>query len=62
MSGSQISNIITSRELKAMDVDTEPDKLKYVIRTAGQSGRVEKTDRPGVDVLSFTQGEFFITM
>ena len=57
VSGSTISNIVTSRELKATDEDTEPTKLKYVIRTAPRSGRVERTDTPGVDVLSFTQGE-----
>lgn len=49
-------NVITSHELKVVDEDTSPDKLKYVVRSAPQCGRLEKVSDPGVEVLTFTQG------
>ncbi|KAL4240401.1 Extracellular matrix protein fras1 [Mactra antiquata] len=55
--GSDAGNIITSNELKVVDEDTSPDKLKYVVRQTPQRGRLEKTSNPGVDILTFTQEE-----
>lgn len=54
--GSKAGNIITANELKVVDEDTSPDRLKYVVRSAPQCGRLEKTSNPGVDILTFTQG------
>ncbi|XP_053388167.1 extracellular matrix organizing protein FRAS1-like isoform X2 [Mercenaria mercenaria] len=53
--GSSSGNIITANELKVTDLDTPPDKLKFVVRSVPQFGRLEKTTNPGVDVLTFTQ-------
>lgn len=49
-------NVITSHELRVVDEDTSPVKLKYVVRSAPQCGRLEKVSDPGVEVLTFTQG------
>lgn len=55
--GSTSGNIITSHELKVVDKDTTPDKLKYVVRIAPEFGRLEKASNPGVEVQTFTQGK-----
>ena len=54
--GSEISNIISANELRATDTDTPADKIMYVITDAPQLGRLEKTDKPGTGILSFSQG------
>lgn len=55
--GSSAGNIITANDLKVVDQDTTPDKLKFVVRAAPQFGRLEKTTNPGMDIMAFTQGK-----
>ena len=57
---SSSGNIITANDLKVIDQDTPPDKLKFVVRSAPQFGRLEKTSNPGVDILTFTQGKTIV--
>ena len=54
--GSGTGNIITSHELRSIDDDTLPDKLKYVVRTKPAYGRLEMTSNAGVEIGTFTQG------
>lgn len=56
--GSSAGNILTANELKVTDEDTSPDKIKFVVRSAPQYGRLEKTMNPGVDILTFTQSNY----
>ncbi|KAH3869870.1 hypothetical protein DPMN_033043, partial [Dreissena polymorpha] len=53
--GSGTGNIITSHELRSIDDDTLPDKLKYVVRTKPAYGRLEMTSNAGVEIGTFTQ-------
>lgn len=45
---------ITSSHLKAVDLDSAPDELMYII-TPPSNGRLELVSAPGIGILNFTQ-------
>ena len=49
-------NMLTSRELKADDIDTSPPGLQYVVTVLPQHGHLELTSNPTVAISTFTQG------
>ncbi|XP_069123568.1 extracellular matrix organizing protein FRAS1-like [Argopecten irradians] len=48
-------NLITFRELQAVDVDTAPPDLVFLVTHTPRHGRLEKTSNPTVPIFSFTQ-------
>ncbi|XP_048248290.1 extracellular matrix organizing protein FRAS1-like isoform X2 [Haliotis rufescens] len=56
-SGSEVSNLITSRELKSTDEDSLVENIVYVIKKSPKHGRLEYTANPGGALGSFTQDD-----
>ncbi|XP_033757797.1 extracellular matrix protein FRAS1-like [Pecten maximus] len=55
LADSSAYNLITFRELQAVDVDTAPSDLVFLVTHTPRHGRLEKTANPTVPIFSFNQ-------